>query len=800
MAGGYARRNTDAGAWAAIKAIQAIVGAAVGASRATVSCPGDAVDASPAIQAAIDTGATDVYLERSSLGSIFLLNSPIFDDSTSQLNAGGPQQRSITIRSTTNATIKLGTNLPLAANTVDGSGNLVTAAWTGDAASRWAFFPNTLRSAYNATANVVRVATATTVPGIVSQSAPFGRIRFKGLVIDGGNELAYNGAGLAFGNQANIHVEYCTVRYLSYLFTWLGYCDMPLLRHTTVQMIGHGAENPLGAATLIIQFNSGDGLVIDAVECNSASTVIYNGFACKGAHIRACVSSGGFIFSHCEAIVFDAQHMEMTQTGHAFPNIVCKNSKLTIRGCWWSAAVTAGYYFLDVEDSASGLNINDASVVKLEDCVEVFLLNAGTDPVRTAGIRFNSVMLGGSLTVDNHKVALLDPGGVTSFQGGAPLVTSSNSNIANALLSTVGTSRRLSATASSRWTLRTSTGASANPWVVETVPGSGGTRLLPPTSTPTVATPVAISAAGTLTNTQVYEYAAATIGDDGALSAVSAAASLAATATGGLRIGVTVPTSPNGLIVWRKTGTGVLASPDRYIIIPTDSSNTQLIDTGANVNGLPWVTTSIPPTTGYTTNVGARLFDPVTGSSTLLSSLSVVAPSSEAASRWGLIAMTQRPVDAVTASGALTAGQLYVQRVVAESSAASAARNVKFEVAAAGTGITLAKAAVFSLDGATQLGVSADFSADVLAGTTTPRTESVGTFGTVVGTEYWIAFLTVGGGANILRANNSNMVNMNRSTSTLLFALGPASLTDMPATLTPSGFTANSAALWFGLT
>lgn len=59
----------------------------------------------------------------------------------------------------------------------------------------------------------------------------------------------------------------------------------------------------------------------------------------------------------------------------------------------------------------------------------------------------------------------------------------------------------------------------------------------------------------------------------------------------------TVPTSPATLVVWRTddgSAGDVLTAPDRYALIPINGYRTKITDTGANINGRAWISTSVP--------------------------------------------------------------------------------------------------------------------------------------------------------------------------------------------------------------
>lgn len=119
---------------------------------------------------------------------------------------------------------------------------------------------------------------------------------------------------------------------------------------------------------------------------------------------------------------------------------------------------------------------------------------------------------------------------------------------------------------------------------------------------PVIAAVVAGIPAGTLTNGTAYEYVAARRSMDGAYTDKSSAVSATVTSTGSLRITVTGAENST-LVLWRGASGGAASAPTRYVEIPLDAPQTRIIDTGANVNGRPWITTSVPvPNTVAATN------------------------------------------------------------------------------------------------------------------------------------------------------------------------------------------------------
>lgn len=190
----------------------------------------------------------------------------------------------------------------------------------------------------------------------------------------------------------------------------------------------------------------------------------------------------------------------------------------------------------------------------------------------------------------------------------------------------------------------------------------------------------------------------------------------------------------------------------------------------------------------------------ITGGGDLSADRTLALAHGDAASRYGLISqMYPLHLSGGSVSTALTSGTVYVMRVVAENDAASASRTVRTYQIGAGSGLTLAKAAVFDATG-NQVGVSADASATINTAGPTTRSISVGTFALIKGATYYVAFLVVGTtGPTIARTSNDSRTNAGLSAASLLWATAATAQTDMPATITPGSLAAQNLAIWFGL-
>lgn len=189
----------------------------------------------------------------------------------------------------------------------------------------------------------------------------------------------------------------------------------------------------------------------------------------------------------------------------------------------------------------------------------------------------------------------------------------------------------------------------------------------------------------------------------------------------------------------------------------------------------------------------------ITGGGDLTADRTLTAVGANSAARYGLFGHTMPGHLAGSTSAALTTGTVYVVRVAAEDTAASGARTVRCYQIGAGSGLTLAKAAVFDASG-NQLGVSADQSATFNTAGPNTRSVSVGTFALTKGADYYLALVMVGTtGPTLARSSSSGPISVGLAGATLLFATGATGQTDMPATITPASLSGAPFAAWLGL-
>lgn len=186
----------------------------------------------------------------------------------------------------------------------------------------------------------------------------------------------------------------------------------------------------------------------------------------------------------------------------------------------------------------------------------------------------------------------------------------------------------------------------------------------------------------------------------------------------------------------------------------------------------------------------------LTGGGALTGDVTLTAVGSQSPIRRGLIGHTGAEELFANTSVAITGGTHYLMKIVAETDAASATRNVRVFQVGAATGLTSWVAAVFDSTGA-QLGSTSSSDA---GSATSHRNFACGSFALVKGQEYYVSLLFIGTtGPTLARSAASAQVRMGLSGAALLYATGGTALGAMPSSITPSALTNLDIALWAGL-
>jgi hypothetical protein len=470
---------------------------------------------------------------------------------------------------------------------ITGAGLATTPQFTPDPTVKWLFFPNTASASVNGKTSVtVDTTTRTTLTGGASGASSH-RLRIFGGTWDGqgGN------VGLVFGNIGPTRFDGMVLKGLRVGISWFDYQDANEIRRTHFR-------SPNTDAWMMWQIQNGDGIVMDGLKCDSKGGM-WRATNCHGGEARACVG-GHFSFTNCTGITLSSYHLEMDNSAiqtAGIPGIDISNSQVRISDAHFFGSKYAGISPIDVNDVA---NERHSEVVIEHTRFRWYYRSGESDVTRPGDVNLASL-------VANSVVTFEDVSGLVTVQGGDSVIkranwrlTSGDAAITAALGAVQGQVQRPT-------TLRQLNGA----WVFE--PSSGGVRMVrvltaPNLGTVTTASAAAEGLAGTLTPGTRLDYIAAMLDEAGLYTNLSAALifnptnSLGVGASGSVRLAPTLP-GRGTLRLWRKAGAGVGTTPDRYVDLPIDATSTRLYDTGAAVNGIPWITTGIPiPNTVAATN------------------------------------------------------------------------------------------------------------------------------------------------------------------------------------------------------
>lgn len=511
-------------------------------------------DDAPALQAAIDAGTYIIDLEP---GKTYLLDSAIFIDSSSVFAR-------VVIHGN-GAILKLGANLP-------------TSTWSRDGTTRFAIFPNTLRSALSGGVVTVNDANRATGAGGALRSL---------VVHDVTIDAQAANRGFSFANRTPVTMENVTFYRGRVLSTWWDYADANTFR----SCYSRGGSGP-SEQVIVEQYQQGDGLIIENGKADS-SVALASLTTCRGALISSVVT-GKITLSNCSGIVITGGHQEGQQS--TMTSLVVSNSHVTLQGTIiyenWSSTICP----ITITDSSD----EPDSEIVLNACQVVQLHTTSTGTTEFSPL-IEIVSSG-----DNTKIVARDLRGMfasSAMSGKHPEGAQPTVKAPAAIQSAFDSSAGRHALASGNWTLRRT---SSGNWTVRDIAHEGSVVSVRESSAPSIAqitTSSGVNAGGTLTNGQSYQYAVAVIDALGNYSAVSSASSATATSNGATRILLSLPNTPSTIIVWRDAGTSVLSAPDAYCVIPVRAARPYLYDTGDYLMGRPWVTTGVPvPNTIAATN------------------------------------------------------------------------------------------------------------------------------------------------------------------------------------------------------
>lgn len=501
--------------------------------RLAADLVGDGVtDNGPALQRHLDAGGHVVLPGPGA----YLVDTPVFVDGTD------PHQRVV---------------LDLAGGTLVAGDHLPTSdVFWPDRATRWMLWPNTLRSAWDPAAGTVEVAVATRATG--ERVGALQALAVRDGTFDGRGTLA----GLVLAHRTGTELTNMTMVGARALVTWHDYSDGTRLTGCHAR---HG-EGERRDGALLEQTAPGDGLVISGCKAD-AGLFTARLRRCRGAVVDGNVT-GRLELDGCSGVLVQGGHQECSIGDHTA--VVVRRSQVTFRQTAFYCARDGSTPAVLVDDDPAK---PDASQVRFEACLEVHLhdardADAAHGPLLHVAsahdlteVRADDV---GAMSVDTA-----DPGTWVATAG--PWLTGAGP---------VGDAVQDVALVARGFAVSRRTGA----WGVEA------------TSAPAVAAAgapaapgLAASAAegrdgrGALRARRDHTYWAAVRDADGRVSPV-ARTTARATATGVVRLTLTLPTAPAALLLWRGEG----GRPGRHTTLPCTVGQVRLLDAGGHVEGVGW--------------------------------------------------------------------------------------------------------------------------------------------------------------------------------------------------------------------
>lgn len=497
------------------------------------------VDYSATWQEILDSGHRKIFLIG---GGILLLNKAVFYDNAESIYG------SYEIDGDGSSKLKLGTELP------------TVSTFTTEAGVGWAFHVNNKRTALSG--GVVTYSAANRAAGYTRQQ----RLRFgDGLII----ETATAKTGLVFANTASVEIGACALVGLKYGSAWYNYADGGIYRSTSILGMEGGGWFVVG--------ENGDGLVFEGIRAfdrNGIGNLTGN----AGCNIVSCIN-GGFKFTSCVGVSIGNPHFAEESMNLT---VTVDRSEVTIRDGFVNPEPGTNTIYLN--DNAEDA-VNASRVTLYDTTFDWYIRSTLGDVSRTPDIYINAANKGTKLRIVNTRA--------TVRREGFAEVTPSKMLIASAIetISTALTNAK-HLLGSDTWELA----FSGEAWRVTAFSPLAGITTQRQLSRPTFfgAVTAGTTTTGTLSEGKTYAYAMACLDIDGYYTQASTESSVEVTASKSTQFQATVGTTPCTVRVWRKAAAGVLATPTAYVDIPIDSAMARFIDTGANLNGVPWITSEVP--------------------------------------------------------------------------------------------------------------------------------------------------------------------------------------------------------------
>lgn len=518
-----------------------------GSTNSAVTLPTDGTtDIGALIQSAYDTGNKFVVLQRN---VTYAWNTPVFLDANDKL--GG------LVIVGNKATILLGSGLP-------------TTSWSRDGSTKFAIFPNTLRTALSGGSVTVNDSTRATGTGGALRT-----LVVRDVTIDGNTA----NVGFAFSNRTPTTFEDVVVYRMRVGATWWDYAD----ENTFINCYSRAGSGPSNQV-VFEQYQTGDGLTVVGGKADS-SVLFASVKTCRGATFTGLVTAS-LSFQDCSGINIIGMHQEGQQSTSTMLQI--KSSQVTLTGCTlyenWSASVPT-ISIDDSEDTSIGTELILDNVISNQIYTQSTYGTAYSPFIDVIAAQDNTRIIARNLQGMATSTGIAG----TWVAGTQPYITASGSS---SMTTALATPRSQAALASGTFTLSKFAGST---WTLAT---HGDSLYVSKNMAVPVITQITTETGfvgGTLSSGTTYSYAAAWIDAQGNMSAVSAEVAKLPGSTQMTRLLINSNSGSGQLIVWRKAAsTGASTAPDAYVILTMRPNRAYFYDTGAYLAGRVWLTTSIP--------------------------------------------------------------------------------------------------------------------------------------------------------------------------------------------------------------
>lgn len=496
-------------------------------------------DSAPALQALYDAGVRAVHLEPR---GTYLLDTPVFLDHEDPFDC--------LVLHGNGAEVVLGDRLGR------------TDAFTADPEVRWAFFPNTVRSAHDGDAVTVDAdhrGTGTSVGGTP-------RLVVHQLVVDGRSQ----DRGLAFFNRCAGRFSEVVMKAARTLVSWTDYCDAMVLDHCQARL------DEVDDAWLLYQVDHGDGVLLlsPKTERGIGAASLQD---CRGATIVSAVT-GRLRLTRCRGVAVLAGHAEGDLSAASTYEV--RSSQVVVDASLVYPARDDALPGVVVDDTDEGLG----SHVVLRDVCEMVFHRDGASTVKASRlgdvvaapmVSLRAVQPSTRVVVERASTRVGTLSGGSRWLPSAGFRVVSDDDAVTAALAAPWAQWQL---ATGSWELVQRDG-----WRVLPAGGGGVAAALAP------AAPELVDARGSVDGvvgglSGSVTYTAAVRDASGGWTAAAPPVDADPGEDGSVRLRLRT-TGPGALVVWRgRAGAGPQVSASLLVSGP----EVVLYDTGAHLGGVPW--------------------------------------------------------------------------------------------------------------------------------------------------------------------------------------------------------------------